>query len=145
MLADALISCCKFSLSLMPLPQEWWRISTDKTLFSLMIHRISCPCSGREWIPPPGLTVNLGVCCVPGGLDRLCGTLVPKEWEGRIPNLGNTCHSPLAEICCHDLADVTLVNVRGAVMQQVLIDLCLEGMKVQLCLPFLPPRARLGP
>lgn len=57
--------------------------------------------------------------------------------------MGNTCHSPLAEICCHDLADVTLVNVRGAVMQQVLIDLCLEGMKVQLCLPFLPPRARL--
>lgn len=49
------------------------------------------------------------------------------------------------EICCRDLADVTLVNVRGAVMQQVLIDLCLEGVNVQLCLSFLPPRARLGP
>lgn len=49
------------------------------------------------------------------------------------------------EICCHDLADVTLMSVRGAVMQQVLIDLYLEGVNVQLCLSFLPPRARLAP
>lgn len=30
-------------------------------------------------------------------------------------------------------------------MQQVLIDLRLEGTNRQLCLSFLPPRARLGP
>lgn len=40
----------------------------------------------------------------------------------------------------------TLVNIRrGAVMQQVLIDLCLEGVNVQLCLSFLPSGAHPGP
>lgn len=29
-------------------------ISTNKTLFSLTIHGIGCPCLGREWIPIAG-------------------------------------------------------------------------------------------